>query len=205
MRRITGFLIVLVLFAGACSSKKHESDPSSRTTQPDNGLTFFTGAPPWALADRQADRMARAGLPQLTAEGTHVHFHAHLDVFDNGEAVKVPAGVGIDFDQRVISPLHTHFDTGVMHVEAETNESVTLGQFLTEWGVRVTDECIGNVCDADKIALFVNGARQSGDPRDYVIKPDQELALVLGTPPASIPKGYQCVNPQDACPDTPAP
>jgi hypothetical protein len=152
-----------------------------------------------------SERIMAAGLPLLTAEGSLVHFHAHLDVFDNGQPVTVPAYVGIDFTKAVISPLHTHFDTGVLHVESAATEAVTLGQFLTEWGVRITDGCIGDVCAPGPIALYVNGQQQTGDPRSFVIAPDIEIALILGTPPTKIPKGYACVNPQDACPATPAP
>ena len=46
----------------------------------------------------------------------------------------VPAGVGIDLVQRLISPLHTHFDTGVVHFEGLVDEPVTIGQFLCRVG-----------------------------------------------------------------------
>ncbi|MEY2467990.1 MAG: hypothetical protein QOF21_688 [Actinomycetota bacterium] len=208
MRRSAVFALALVLLlAGACSSdKKPEANgEDAPPTTADNGLRVFKDAPPWPLADRQADRIAEAGLPLLTAEGSIVHFHAHLDVFDNGERVTIPAGVGIDFERRVISPLHTHFDTGVLHVEAEADEPVTLGQFLMQWGVRVEGDCIGNVCAPDPIAAYVNGVKQPGPVTEIVIKADLEIALILGTPPPTIPKGYTCVNPSDACPKTPAP
>src|SRR5882672_818231 len=97
-------LAAVALVAAGCSNKK-ESGGSATPTTGDASLKFFEGAPPWPLADRQAERIAKGGLPALTAEGTIVHFHAHLDVFHNGEHVTIPAGVGIDFVARVISPL----------------------------------------------------------------------------------------------------
>jgi hypothetical protein len=207
MRRTAILFALVALIFTACSSKTTHSGGGaasvpSTTSDP---LTYFTGSPPWGLADHQADRMAKAGLPALTAEGSVVHFHVHLDVFDNGQHVTIPAGVGIDFERRVISPLHTHFDTGILHIEAEATEPVTLGQFLIEWGLRVDGKCIANVCAPSPIALYVNGAKVAGPVTEHVFRPDEEMALVLGTAPATIPKGYACVNPQDVCPNTPAP
>lgn len=195
-------LCVVLLGLGACSSEK--KDPPA-----DGGgdaLQTWQQAPPWPLADRQAERIAKAGLPALTREGTHVHFHSHLDVFYNGEAVKVPNNVGIDFDTRVISPLHTHYDSGIIHVEAEVDEPVTLGMFLTEWGVRNDANCIADICDAANIRLFVNGEEVKGPSRLFVITPNLQIALVLGTPPEIIPSTYDCsANPQDACDEIPQP
>jgi hypothetical protein len=149
--------------------------------------------------------MAKAGLPALTAEGAKVHYHAHLDVFRNGEPVVVPASIGIDYDVSRISPMHTHFDTGVIHIESEEDSRFTLAQFLTEWGVRLTRDCVGDVCAPDPIAVYVNGTKFDGGITDLVIQADKEIALILGAPPATIPKGYTCVNPSDACPRTPSP
>lgn len=150
--------------------------------------------------------MDAAGLPQLTKEGSVVHFHSHLDVFHNGTPVKVPNNIGIDFETQRISPLHTHYESGIIHVEAEEDEPVTIGMFLTEWGVRNDADCIGDICGADKIALFVNGQKITGPARNYVITPNLQIALVLGTPPATIPATYDCAaNPQDACDKIPQP
>lgn len=135
-----------------------------------------------------------------------MHFHSHLDVFYNGEAVTVPNNVGIDIQAQRISPLHTHYDSGIIHVEAEVDEPVTLGQFLTEWGVRNDAKCIADICDAAQIRLFVNGEEQTGVARDFVITPNLQMALVLGDPPEIIPSTYDCsANPQDACDEIPQP
>ena len=84
MRRLMFLLLVVACLAASCSSKKNESDGGA-STQTSTTLPVFTGAPPWPVADRQAERFAAAGLPALTAEGNVIHFHAHLDVIHNGE------------------------------------------------------------------------------------------------------------------------
>lgn len=195
-----------LLVLGGCSDGGDDEPSSNGDADADATLSFYDGAPPWAAADRQADRMERAGVPLLRAEGKNVHYHAHLDVFYDGEEVTVPANIGIDLERQVISPLHTHFQGGVIHVEADKAADFTLGQFLTEWGVKTGEGCVADKC-GDEVAVFVDGSIQDTAAADLVIQPDTQIALVLGTPPADIPAGYDCATGPsgDACPDTPAP
>lgn len=180
MRRLLALL--LLLFA-ACGSGGGDGAPVPTTL--DESLSFYEGAPPWPLAGRQAARILAAGLPQLKAEGALVHYHARLDVSYDGGRVIVPADIGIDRQAGVISPLHTHDTLGTIHVEAEADEDYTLGQLLTEWGVRVGDGCIADKCGGE-VAVFVDGSIQDVFAGDLVIRADTEISLVLGTqPPAS--------------------
>src|SRR5262249_26867944 len=81
----------------------------------------------------------------LGQEELAVHYHAHLDVLVNGQPVPVPADLGIDEARRLISPLHTHDDTGVIHIESATNAPFTLGQFFAEWGQPLRATQVGPV------------------------------------------------------------
>src|SRR5205085_274093 len=114
---------------------------------------------PWPAPSDPMARARAAGLVPEDAERLQYHVHAHLDVFRDGKAIVVPAGIGIDItnravhtatasdgspeygsittpcDQACISPLHTHDTTGVLHTESSTPKDNTFGQFLTEWGV----------------------------------------------------------------------
>lgn len=137
-----------------------------------------------------------------------MHFHAHLDVVADGRPVTVPAYVGIDQGERRISPLHTHSDSGILHVEAEEDEAVTLGQFLTQWGVRASKTCIGAYCaPEDPIDVYVDGVKQAGPAVDLVIKANAQIALILGPPPAQIPATYDCASSKESssCRDIPQP
>jgi hypothetical protein len=185
-----------------CGSGGGKSKDAPTTSTTESSLQTFGGPPPWPLGSNQAARIAAAGLPGYKAEGSVVHYHAHLDVFYNGQPVRVPQFVGIDYQTNVISPMHTHFDTGVVHIEAASDDTFTLGEFLTEWGIRVRDDCVSDMC-GDSVATFVNGSVQDDFAGDVPIRADTEIVLVLGTPPKNIPSGYTCVNPNDACPNTP--
>ena len=155
-----------------------------------------------------------AGLVPERAEFLQYHVHAHLDVFVNGNPIRVPAGIGINIKdpgvtsakladgttayggielcRRVcISPLHTHDDTGVLHTETKTVQPNRLGQFFIEWAVRLTPECVGGYCKPEApIAIYVDGKRFTGDPREIELSNLREIAIVIGTPPASIPSEF---------------
>jgi hypothetical protein len=168
------------------------------------------GAAPWPAPTDPLARTVAAGLRPERRESFIHHVHAHLDVYVNGTPVTVPAGIGIDIrDPAVqlfrapdgskayggitlcprvcISPLHTHDDTGILHTESTSPVPNRLGQFFTEWGVRLDRRCVGGYCLPDGIEVFVNGRRYRGDPRAIALTNHKEIAIVIGTPPKTIP------------------
>ena len=105
-----------------------------------------------------------------------------LSVYVNGEPVEVPANIGIDQEDGLISPLHTHDDTGEIHVEAPEPEEFTLGQLFTEWDVELTDTCIADYCTDDRngLVVYVDGKPTDGDPNDIVLEDGQEITVWHG-------------------------
>jgi len=156
----------------------------------------------------------KAGLTPETYEHLIHHVHSHLDVFVNGKHVVVPAGIGIDTrnpgvhhgampdgslaygginppcGKPCISPLHTHADYGLLHTESSTPKPNTLGEFFTEWNVRLNTRCVGGYCKPDSIVIYVNGKPYSGDPRTIRLVNHTEIAVVIGTPPKKIPSSF---------------
>jgi hypothetical protein len=88
--------------------------------------------------------------------------------------------------------LHTHFADGVIHIEAPTKMQFTLGQFFREWGVRLDGSCVGGYCwPAASVAVFVDGKRQTGNPASILLLDHDEMAIVIGTPPAQVPATHE--------------
>src|SRR6476646_8844013 len=133
MTRLLKLILVAVLIS-ACSGSKSAAP-----------LTVNTGNAPWPDPDRVPDRVKTAGLPHSATEFLTVHYHAHLDVFVNGTPQPVAASIG-RVDQSFFSPLHTHATSGLIHIEAERELRFTLEMLFTEWGVRLTDNCVGGYC-----------------------------------------------------------
>jgi len=140
-------------------------------------------------------RLQALRLPALAREGTALHIHAHLDVYVDGRRELVPAGIGIATAGTFISPLHTHDDSGVIHVESPQVRAFTLGQFFGVWGVRLTPRCLAGYCSSTgkRVWVFVDGRRISDDPRLIVLAEHEEIVVAYGTRgelPRPIPSGY---------------
>ncbi len=201
---------LLMLMLAGCGGKKTKTAPPAGPAP-----TPAKGAVPWPAPPDPMKLTRKAGLIPETHEFVLLHVHAHLDVFVNGTPAVVPAGIGIDIhDPAVkrfkandgsigyggisppcanpcISPLHTHFRDGVLHTEAKENQFNTLGEFFTEWNVRLDRTCVGGYCKpAAPITIYVDGKPETGDPRRITLEDRREIAIVIGTPPANIPSGF---------------
>lgn len=163
-------------------------------------MPLSTSPPPWApplLTNPQesAQYVAAAGLP-YSEEMLSVHYHAHLDINVNGTPAVVAQYIGfVAQGNKVVglAPLHTHDNSGIIHIENSVPAAFYLGQFFIEWGVRFTKTCIGPYCagKGKELAVFVDGTRYAGDPTQLVLKKHQEIAIEYGaagklpTPPSS--------------------
>ena len=184
--RHTAFVLAAVLVAVGvgCAKTDTATTGSASGTNAPGAIVFPLPADPSAA-------IKASGLPELGSESFVVHEHAHLDLVINGQAVTVPAGIGIN-GRSGISPLHTHDTTGTIHIEAEKPDTFTLGQFFTEWGVKLDANCVATFCTDDKNQLlaFVNG-QPAPDPAAIHISQHAEIYVWYGprstppTPPAS--------------------
>jgi hypothetical protein len=204
--RVLAGATVAVLLGAAAVGAATAAAPSRPAPKP------AQGAAPWPVPPDPLRLALAAGLVPERKESLRFHVHAHLDVFVNGKRVIVPAGIGINIkDPEVkvfrdtpdgskayggielcvepcISPLHTHDNTGILHTESATAVPNRLGQFFTEWAVRLARACVGGYCRPSNIEFFVNGKRYAGDPRAILLTNHKEIAIVIGTPPKKVPK-----------------
>jgi hypothetical protein len=149
-----------------------------------NGGPAATAPPPsvWRLPADPKAAAERAGLQMLDREMLDVHYHAHLDVVVRGVRVTVPAGVGIDAERHLISPLHTHDPTGIVHIESAADIPFTLGQFFTEWGQPLSTTQIGpvTVAEGEQLRVYRNGKVISGDPKSLKFTAHAEIVVWVG-------------------------
>ena len=194
--RVTAAVVTVLIIAVTGCTGTHTSDTasSSLNSAPATVAVGTETPPPWPAPTDVGAAVAAAGLPMLGAEGTTEHIHVHLDVLANGRPVAVPAGIGIDFKNRRISPLHTHDDSGVIHIESPVKRDFSLGEFFSEWQVSLSENNIGalRVGDGQTLRVFVNGALRQGNPAGITFAPHDEIAIVYGTPEQgeSIPAKY---------------
>lgn len=163
-------------------SAKHAAGPALPTVE---ALAASGGAQPlpWAAPSDVPAAIEAADLTPLTGEGTADHYHAHLDIIVDGKTVPVPAGVGIDEKGQRISALHTHDQSGVIHIESPTKGTpYYLGQLFREWDVALSQTQLGDLhADAtNQLTVYIDGKRVSGNPADIRLAAHQEIALVYG-------------------------
>jgi hypothetical protein len=138
----------------------------------------LTTRAPWdANAAQSAARADALGLP---AEGTTMHEHANVQIFVHGRQETVPTDIGI---AGTIQSIHTHDDTGTVHLESSESREFLLGEFFGVWGVRFTPSCLGAYCndDTNTIRVYLNGQEVGGDPRDVQLDDQSVIVVAYGT------------------------
>jgi hypothetical protein len=105
------------------------------------------------------------------------HIHPHLQIIIDGKDITIPAGIGIELSgcERFI---HTHDDTGTIHIEPNYYKELTLGDFFAVWGEQLSpDQVLGYKRDAGhEIVMMVDG-KPSQDFGNLVLKDNQEIVL----------------------------
>jgi hypothetical protein len=143
------------------------------------------------------------GVQCQTQEQVLYHIHAHLAILGNGQPISVPMGIGIPDPQVenttagpfVVSGscfywLHTHDDSGVIHVESPAQRTYTLGDFFDIWGQPLS--ATGAAGNSGTVIAYVNGQRYGGDPRQIPLQAHSVIQLDVGTDVA--PRPYTFAN-----------
>jgi hypothetical protein len=135
------------------------------------------------------------GIQCNTMEQAAFHIHAHLDIFLNGAHLTVPPQVGIKPDERCLYWLHTHDDSGVVHIESSVTRDFTLGNFFDIWGKTFNNSQLfyRKADNLNSLSVYVNGVKVPSEAdRDVKLNAHDEIAVVYGPLPASkIPLRYE--------------
>jgi hypothetical protein len=157
------------------------------------GIGIYAAMTPHALfpAVRAID-----GIQCNSMEQSAFHVHSHLDIIINGVYFLVPSQTGIP--GNCFYWLHTHDESGKIHIEAPMLTDFTLGQFFDIWNKKLSNDQIFNyVSNANNpLKVYINGTKvpDGTNYRDIKLNTGRsahnEIAIVYGTPPSAIPKSY---------------
>jgi len=129
------------------------------------------------------------GIICESLEGSAFHIHARLDIFINGQNYTLPALIGINDD--CLYWMHTHDETGIIHIESPIQKNFTLGQFFDIWKQTLNNNQILNYTSDTNhpISVYVNGTKVSNGTnfRDINIHSHDVIALIYGKDPNVIP------------------
>jgi hypothetical protein len=133
------------------------------------------------------------GVRCLGDEQLVFHIHAHLALFVDGAARRIPYGIGIKDPQVSQTPagpfvssgscfywLHTHAADGIIHIESPIVRTYTLGDFFDVWDQRLSRTQVGPA--SGRVSAFYNGRRYEGDPRAIPLRAHAQIQLEVGTP-----------------------
>ena len=88
------------------------------------------------------------------------HTHSTLSIFIDGDEISIPQNIGI---QDSVCPdgmrgIHTHDDTGRLHIETPSQIDAPVGAFFNIWGETFNSEQIfNNVANSSKeVVMLVN-------------------------------------------------
>lgn len=144
-----------------------------------------------ASASTAADGQTVDGIQCQSNEQVAYHIHAHLTVYVNGALRPLPAGIGIvkPVAQQTSNGafyeasqcyywLHVHAQDGIIHVEAPSQTTYTLGQFFAIWRQPLTSSQVGPAHGT--VTAYVNGVRYSGDPATIPLRSHEDVQLEVG-------------------------
>ena len=98
-----------------------------------------------------------------TDMATQFHIHPHLEIIINSQPQEIPANIGIN--AACMHPIHTHDNSGTLHIESPEKRDFTLADFFAVWGKTFTkDQILDYKADASHtIRETVNGT----EVKDY--------------------------------------
>ena len=118
-----------------------------------------------------------------------IHLHPELNIAMDNKSLTVPSNIGInsslwsdhsldkygmqampEMGMSSMAPLHTHDDSGIIHVESSINRNYTLGEFLNVWGLKLDDKIVKATVDNKSITNLENIALRDGEKINLDIK-----------------------------------
>ena len=204
MRTKAALLVLFVLVPLSCSSSPQSSNAAADAgsdARVEAGADAGGEAGTKACADAGGDALLAPsgdaaqsgpvdGITCDTSEQLLFHIHAHVAVYVGGCQKLIAAGVGIGppltFDNGSVvggscfSWLHTHDETGIIHIESPVQRTFTLGDFFDVWGQPLSATQVGPA--KGTVTATLDGQPFTGDPRTIPLDAHAVVQLDVGAP-----------------------
>jgi hypothetical protein len=135
---------------------------------------------PWPEEGVTTKSNREIALSCTTDMATEFHIHPHLEIIINGKKQEMPADIGVK--NSCMNPLHTHDNTGKIHVESPERRDFTLADFFAVWDKTFTKDQILNykIDETHIIRETVNGV-ETKDYEDTVLRDDDQIIIYYET------------------------
>lgn len=136
------------------------------------------------------------GITCAPGMAVNYHVHAHLAIVYNGQWLALPQQIGIT--SQCNYEMHTHDKTGIIHIEAPSLRTFTLGNFFDIWGQPLTNTNVAGL--TGDVVAYINdngeARRYMGDPRAIAMTSHRDVTLQIGTPAVTSLATYSWYEPQ---------
>ena len=134
--------------------------------------------------DAMDDNLMIDGIECVKAEQFAFHIHTKLNITINNGSYPIPAGIGI-IPNNCIYWLHTHDNSGIIHVESPVEKEFTVGQFLHIWNkFNSSDTEVQHITNNNingTVVAYINGTQMNNntDYRDLKLKDRGNISLII--------------------------
>jgi hypothetical protein len=172
-----------------------------------NGNPSSGGSFPTATGSPTSGAAQAGAIPCDQLEHTQVHYHAFLQIFNQGHAVAIPTNLGRT--AACLYWLHMHTgEQGIIHVESPADRTFTLGDFFQVWGawegspqpLDSTHVSSISLSGNEKLLVYLDGGDGAGavafpgDPKSIVLRSHEIITLEIAppavSPPSQFPSGF---------------
>ena len=165
-----------------------EPDAAPTPIQLYPGMTIGTDVFPEGDTASGGQGQVVNGIRCAKSEKVFYHHHVHLSLFVNGVQFAIPKGTGMKnpghgkyiYHSDCEYFLHTHDETGIIHIESPTAHIYTLHDYFYIWGEPLSANDVAGYTGS--ITVFINGIQQLVDPRTIQFTPYEEITLEVGSP-----------------------
>jgi hypothetical protein len=132
--------------------------------------------------------------------GIAIHIHPHVTIFIDGQQQEIPANIGVNVSADTVLPVHTHDNTGTLHVEStDATREFHLQDLFAVWGQTFSSTKI--LGHAATVSMTVDG-QPSTAFGDLILQDDQQIVIQAQTvttpPPEQLPEPPSGLTPTQA-------
>lgn len=137
-------------------------------------LWWWLQSAPKASPDEAATSDLRSCI-QHTNVGMHIH--PQLVITIKGEQQTLPVNIGIT--PSCMRPVHTHDDSGKIHLEFQQQRDVKLGEFFEVWDKQFSSSCIFEHCNGSEgtVRMRVNG-EETTQFESYIMHDGDHIEII---------------------------
>jgi len=120
-------------------------------------------------------------LTCTTDMATQFHIHPHLEIFINGQKQEIPANIGVR--PTCMNSLHTHDNSGVIHIESPEKRDFNLADFFAVWEKTYNKEQILDFkVDADHVIRQTVNGKEVQDYENLILRDGNKIIIYYDKP-----------------------